>query len=250
VEEADRRLLGNDQWREELAEWVHPNEGNDVDGMTGDAFGIPGPLSAFAPWLVRNFDLGDARGKQDRMLAEDAAGLIVVTGDDDPASLIRAGETLERLLLVFTSLGVQYAFLNQPVQIPSSGASSGASSAPPPAPTAPAHRLRAQSAPGDAPPPHRLRHGLSRVGVRPQSDFSGIIRSPHAGRDRVSSFSSHHAESMARPLRLEREGALWHITSRGVEKRDIYLRSQRSILFSSTSARPSSCPMALHAYVL
>ena len=118
VEEADRRLLADDQWRAELAEWVHPNEGDAADGMTGDAFGIPGPLSAFAPWLVRNFDLGEARGKQDRMLAENAAGLIVLTSDDTPPALIRAGETLERLLLVLTALGVQYAFLNQPVQVP------------------------------------------------------------------------------------------------------------------------------------
>jgi hypothetical protein len=118
VEEADRRLLADDKWRTELAEWVHPNEGDHPDGMTGDAFGIPGPLSAFAPWLVRNFDLGDARGKQDRMLAENAAGLIAVTSDDDRTALIRAGETLERLLLLLTSLGVQYAFLNQPVQVP------------------------------------------------------------------------------------------------------------------------------------
>ena len=117
VEEADRRLLADEKWRTELAEWVRPNEGPEVDGMTGDAFGIPGPLSAFAPWLVRNFDLGDARGKHDRMLAENAAGLIVVTSDEDPTALMRAGETLERLLLVLTSLGVQYAFLNQPVQI-------------------------------------------------------------------------------------------------------------------------------------
>lgn len=118
VEEADRQLLADDEWRKELAEWVRPNEGTAVDGITGDAFGIPGPLSAFAPWLVRNFNLGDARGKHDRMLAENAAGLIVVTSDDDRAALIRAGEALEQLLLVLTSLGVQYAFLNQPVQVP------------------------------------------------------------------------------------------------------------------------------------
>jgi hypothetical protein len=31
-----------------------------------------GPLSAFAPWLVRNFDLGEARGKYDRVLAPEA----------------------------------------------------------------------------------------------------------------------------------------------------------------------------------
>lgn len=118
VEEADHRLMADAGWREELAAWVRPNESEHGDGMTGDAFGIPGPLSAFAPWLVRKYDLGDAVGKQDRMLAENAAGLIVITGDDDRATLIRVGETLERLLLVLTSLGVQYAFLNQPVQVP------------------------------------------------------------------------------------------------------------------------------------
>jgi hypothetical protein len=52
------------------------------------------------------------------MLAENAAGLIVVTSDDDRTALMHAGETLERLLLVLTSLNVQYAFLNQPVQLP------------------------------------------------------------------------------------------------------------------------------------
>jgi hypothetical protein len=118
VDEADHRLLADPDWRNELAEWVRPNESDCVDGMCGDAFGIPGPLSAFAPWLVRNFDLGEARGKHDRMLAENAAGLIVVTSDDDRTALIQAGETLERLLLVRTSLNVQYAFLNQPVQLP------------------------------------------------------------------------------------------------------------------------------------
>ena len=118
VERADCVLLADENWRNELAEWVRPNDSDDVDGMCGDAFGIPGPLAAFAPFLVRNFDLGEARGKSDRLLAEHAAGLIVITGDDDPIALIRAGETLERLLLVLTSLGVQYAFLNQPVQVP------------------------------------------------------------------------------------------------------------------------------------
>ena len=118
VDEADRRLLADEDWRNELANWVRANEGNEGDGMTGDAFGIPGPLSAFAPWLVRKFDVGEARGKQDRLLAEHAAGLIVIASDDDRCSLIRAGETLERLLLTLTGMGVQYAFLNQPIQVP------------------------------------------------------------------------------------------------------------------------------------
>ena len=118
VEQGDHLLLADEQWRSELAEWVRTNEGSAEDGMTGDAFGIPGPLSAFAPWLIRSFDLGEQRGKTDRELAENAAGLIVLTSDDDRIALIRAGEALERLLLSLTSLGVQYAFLNQPIEVP------------------------------------------------------------------------------------------------------------------------------------
>ena len=118
VQEADRRLLADEAWRKELAEWIRTNETSETDGMTADAFGIPGPLSAFAPWLVRNIDLGEERGRADRHATEEAAGLIVICNDDDRASLVRTGETLERLLLGLTSLGVQYAFLNQPVQVP------------------------------------------------------------------------------------------------------------------------------------
>jgi hypothetical protein len=117
VEAADRELMADEKWRSELAEWVRPNASEHCDGIAGDAFGIPGPLSAFAPWLVRTVDMGESRGKHDRQLAEDAAGLVVITGDDDRASLLQAGETLEQLLLLLTSLGVQYAFLNQPVEI-------------------------------------------------------------------------------------------------------------------------------------
>jgi len=118
VEEADKRLMADDRWREELSEWVRPNETSAGDGMTGDAFGIPGPLSAFAPWLIRSFDLGETRGHRDREMVEHAAGLIVVIGDDDRTSLLRAGEALEYLLLSLTSLGVQYAFINQAIEVP------------------------------------------------------------------------------------------------------------------------------------
>ncbi len=118
VEEGDRRLLADPKWRVELAHWVRSNDTSEADGLCGDAFGIPGPLSALAPWLVRSFDVGDARGRADRTLATNAAGLIVLIGDDDRTALLRAGESLEYLLLALTSLGVQYAFLNQPIQVP------------------------------------------------------------------------------------------------------------------------------------
>lgn len=118
VEEANRRLMRDERYRNELADWVRPNDTTEGDGMTGDAFGIPGPLSAFAPWVIRRFDVGDERGLRDRKAVTGAAGLIVLTGDDTRVALIRAGEALERLLLALTSLGVQYAFVNQPIEVP------------------------------------------------------------------------------------------------------------------------------------
>lgn len=118
VAEADRALMANPGWRRELADWVRPNEGSACDGMCADAFGIPGPISALAPWLIRTMDMGASRAKQDVEAVNQASGLIVVTADDDRSALIRAGETLELLLLLLTGLGIQYAFVNQPVQIP------------------------------------------------------------------------------------------------------------------------------------
>jgi hypothetical protein len=118
VEDGDRRLLADPMFRAELSRWVRSNDSSAPDGICGDAFGLPGPLSAFAPWLVRTFDVGETRGRTDRELTNTAAGLIVVTSDDDRVSLLRAGEALEILLLTLTSLGVQYAFLNQPMQVP------------------------------------------------------------------------------------------------------------------------------------
>ena len=89
------------------------------DGICGDAFGIPGPLSALGPLLMRSMDMGASQAKHDRQLAENAAGILVITSDDDRVSLVRAGEALERLLLLLTTLGIQYSFLNQPVEVTS-----------------------------------------------------------------------------------------------------------------------------------
>jgi len=49
---------------------------------------------------------------------ETAAGLIAVTSDDNRPSLLRAREALERLLSTLTTLGVPYAFVNQPIEVP------------------------------------------------------------------------------------------------------------------------------------
>jgi hypothetical protein len=43
--------------------------------------------------------------------------LAVVCGEDTLSSWLEAGEMLERFLLVATQQGLQYAFMNQPVEL-------------------------------------------------------------------------------------------------------------------------------------
>ena len=117
VAKADCALMQRDAWRGELADWMRPNESGATDGIAGDAFGIPGPVSALGPWMMRRFDLGPAQAAHDRDLAQRASGLIVVTAHDDRVSLLQAGETLERLLLLLTQLNISYSFLNQPIEV-------------------------------------------------------------------------------------------------------------------------------------
>jgi hypothetical protein len=119
VEQGEKVLMANDDFREELAGWLRPNETSEQDGICGDAFGLPGPLSALGPWAVRQLELGPSQGRRDRELTMKAAGLIVITSDDTRVSLIQAGEKLEQLLLLLTSLKVDYSFLNAPIEVDS-----------------------------------------------------------------------------------------------------------------------------------
>ena len=89
VSAGDRVLFANQAFRDELARW------------------LPNATSGFD--LLRRFHV--------REHVNDAAALVVITSDEDKTSLIRAGETLERLLLLLTRIGLQYSFLNEPIEV-------------------------------------------------------------------------------------------------------------------------------------
>jgi len=78
---------------------------------------MPGILSGIAPWLIQNFDAGELQAHRDVELTRSASMLILVTSDHDQISLVKAGETLELLLLTITRCGLQYSFLSAPVEI-------------------------------------------------------------------------------------------------------------------------------------
>lgn len=114
----DRIQMGSVAFRQEIAGWIRPSFTTEKDGLTADAVGIPPLFGPTSPWFIRHFDFGFAVSDRSYRLSASAPALAVIEAADDPASLVEAGELLERLLLTLTSLDLQYSLLNQPIQVP------------------------------------------------------------------------------------------------------------------------------------
>ncbi|HEV7240717.1 MAG TPA: nitroreductase family protein [Thermoanaerobaculia bacterium] len=117
VTAGDRLQMEDPVVREELAEWVRSSHTDASDGICADAFGIPDLLSPAVASVIRRVDLGNIQARRDETLLRTTPLLIVITAEDDPVSLLEAGQVLEQLLLTATRVGLQYSFMNQPVQV-------------------------------------------------------------------------------------------------------------------------------------
>lgn len=114
VESAERALIARPAYRAELADWVGDQRN---DGLSPEALNMPPLLAGIAPWLIRNFDGGAFQAPRVAELTRSASMLVVVTSDEDPTELVKAGETFELLLLTITRCGLQYSFLSAPVEV-------------------------------------------------------------------------------------------------------------------------------------
>ncbi|RJS78657.1 nitroreductase [Methanophagales archaeon] len=117
VSQGDLIQMSDPVFRQELASWVRSNWTLRGDGIAAYGFGIPGIISWMGPWFMRTFDLGKPQAKKDYQFAKEAAALIIVHGEDTKESLLEVGEMFERFVLTATSMDLQYAFLNQPVEV-------------------------------------------------------------------------------------------------------------------------------------
>lgn len=107
VAAGDRDLMTSEAFRDELSGCMQTRD----DGTDGI------PAGRVAPWVIRRFDVGALLARHDAELVESSSLLLVITSADDRSSLIRAGEVLERTLLTITRVGLQYSFMNQPVEV-------------------------------------------------------------------------------------------------------------------------------------
>ena len=117
VAQGDRVQMESRAVREELADWVRPSRTRAGDGICADGLGFPEVLSGAAAIVIRQIDLGELQARHDAALVGATSLLLVITAEDDRVSLLRAGELLERMLLTATLHGLQYSFMNQPIQV-------------------------------------------------------------------------------------------------------------------------------------
>jgi hypothetical protein len=106
---ADEMEFADPEFRSELGHWVRQG-----------VFGTPRLLARLAGFLLPQMNLGRVIGNRNAALLSSAplVGLISAR-TDDPASQVRTGQTLERLWLHATGIGMALQPMSQALEIPS-----------------------------------------------------------------------------------------------------------------------------------
>lgn len=119
VARADRRQMGNPNFRSELAHWMRRRSNDAQDGMSIASFGVSDILSPAAAALIRTFDMGASIAASDYQLAAGSPVLLLLsTESDNPQSWMTTGAALSDILLEATANDASTAYLNQPLELP------------------------------------------------------------------------------------------------------------------------------------
>jgi hypothetical protein len=116
--EADRLQMAHTPFRQELADWMHPNRSASRDGMPGYALGLGDIMSAAAPLAMRTFDMGKGQAARSKDLIAGSPLLAVLGTDGDSVKdWLAAGQALEHVLLRAQMEKVSASFLNQAIEV-------------------------------------------------------------------------------------------------------------------------------------
>jgi nitroreductase len=118
IAEGERRQWADQDFREELAEWITCVRTPRENGIPGHSFGVDDLMSSAEPSLVRTFDLGNGQAAKDEDLASGSPVLaVLMTTKDNPVAWLSAGQALERILLLARAENIWASFLNQAVEV-------------------------------------------------------------------------------------------------------------------------------------
>jgi nitroreductase len=112
---AERRLRADGGYRAELGRWTRPSPRR-RDGIPQAAVG---PWDALERLPLRDFGLAQSQPWRTTERFEDHPTIAVLATDNDrPEDWVRAGQALQRVLLVATCLRLATTPISQPVEIP------------------------------------------------------------------------------------------------------------------------------------
>lgn len=112
---ADRNLWTNQQFRHEMAEWVHGNESNSPDGIPAYALGKADTTSYLGPLMLHT--LVDHTDEQPEMHSAPTLA-VLSTVADTWFDWLSAGLALENILLLARLKGIWASFFSQPTEVP------------------------------------------------------------------------------------------------------------------------------------
>jgi nitroreductase len=116
VRTAEERLRAHGRYRAELAEWTLPARGR-RDGVPPQAFG---PWAALETMPLRDFGLTQPQLHRRHEQFEPYPIILVLSTNGDSADQwLRAGQAMQRVLLVATVHGLAATPMSQPLEIPS-----------------------------------------------------------------------------------------------------------------------------------
>lgn len=122
IYQANEILYKNEKFIKEMISWTRFNkrqERRHKDGISHKALDIPPVTSRVGKIIMKIFLKSSYLNKEEKEKIENSTGIIIVTSKkDDKKDWVSSGRTLQRILLLLTYLEIDYAFENQPCQVP------------------------------------------------------------------------------------------------------------------------------------
>lgn len=116
---ADRTLWANQQFRHELAEWVHLNESNSPDGIPAYALGKADTTSYLGPLTLHMLvDVPEEDVEMPQWMVKPPVLAVLSTITDSWFDCLLAGLALENILLHARLAGIWASFFSQPTEVP------------------------------------------------------------------------------------------------------------------------------------
>lgn len=113
--------FGDPFWAREMRKWIRFNAREAArtgDGLYGPVLGIPRVPRRLGELLMPLATSAERQTRKDVEAIRSSGAIAVLCSDaEDPAHWIEAGRCVERLALEATALGLQTAFMNQPVEV-------------------------------------------------------------------------------------------------------------------------------------